>query len=468
MALFIPLHLGIMAFATWTLIVNAQAAVEEEVSSSVDFAREFARSLILSRIASRHPTDIMSDLRRQLPPVRHARLTLTDALGNPLHTNVKDNPESTPPAAPGWFYKMVAPETFRIYLPIGEGLTRYGTLAISTEPSVEINEVWTDVREMLLLLSLAFSALLVVIYFLLGRALAPIAIISAGLERLEQGRYDVRLPVVPVPDLRNIAEKFNALAGTLEHTTEEKDRLGRQMINLQDDERKLIALDLHDEFGPCLFGIRVDALTIKTNAKKADAALEEQLSERAHSILSTTDRLQQHSRSMLKRLRPMSIGVLPLAEVLEDLIESFPNEEVAIDWSVSLPASMASFGETIDLTIYRLTQECLTNAIRHGAPTLINISLQLDDSDSILLKIVDDGQGISSESNPGRGLDGMRQRVAILGGRFSIDSQPQLGTTVSAWIPQSALTEVADTTVHAGDSALQGFVNEAEKGVQKV
>ncbi len=441
MALFIPLHLGIMAFATWTLVVNARAAVEEEVNSNVDFAREFALSMILSRLASKHPADIMRGLQQSLPPARHARLTLTDALGNPLRSNIVEPTLADEADAPEWFYRLVAPETIRISLPIGQGLTRYGTLDISTEPSDEINEVWTDVREMLVLLALAFGALLVVIYFLLGRALAPIAIISAGLEGLEQGRYDIRLPVVPVPDLRKIAEKFNALAGTLEYTTNEKDRLGRQMINLQDNERKSIALDLHDEFGPCLFGIRVDALTISTSAAKADPELSEQLSERAQSILSITNRLQQHSRSMLKRLRPMSIGVLPLEAVLEDLVESFPNDEVIIDWRVMLPESKTTFGETVDLTIYRLTQECLTNSIRHGAPTLITITLQLDETGSILLEIVDDGHGISSQSTPGRGLDGMRQRVAILGGRFSVRSDSNSGTTVTAWIPESALNE---------------------------
>lgn len=440
MAVLILVHVAVMAITAWLLVLNARAAVDEEIRTNLGFARNLSVAIIGSRMQFDRPEDVMGNLQRQLPQARHVRLMLVNAVGNviwPTETDTSASAvEDTETSVPRWFRRFIAPPVQFTSIPISVGLTTYGALVITSEPSDEIEEIWADFRGLFILMVLADGALLVLVRLLIGRALAPIAKISAGLEELEQGRYQTRLATVPVPDLRQIGERFNALAARLEATTHEKERLSRQMLTLQDDERKLVALELHDEFGPCLFGIRVDARAIQAASKGIDPQHGEFLVERSANILSIVDRLQQQSRSTLKRLRPMALGQLPLTGLLENLIDGFRSHELAISrWSLTIPDTPTSFGETIDLTIYRLVQECLTNAVRHAKPSEIDIKLVLEGKEALTLEVGDDGRGLPDEISFGLGLTGMRQRVELLGGHFEMRDRPRGGTLIKAWIP---------------------------------
>lgn len=440
-------HLGIAAMAAWLLILNAREAIQGEVQASLDLSSELTKSIISTVLQLDDPSAVVGTLSEHLPAPRHARIMLLNATGDMLWSQArKRDPAGT--VSPDWFAAMIAPPIRIERIPISLHWTIYGSVVIATEPLDEIDEVWRDFRDLLILFMLAFLALLLLLHLLLGRALQPISIIAAGLEELEQGYYALQLPVITVPDLHRIGVRVNALAKTLDTTTQDKDELGRQLVTLQDDERKLIAMELHDEFGPCLFGIGVDARYVDAASRRISGKDSIILAERAQSILLIVERMQQHSRSMLKRLRPMALGKVPIGDLLEDLIASFATREPGIRWIISSPTDQSTFGETLDLTLYRLVQECLTNAARHAQATCVNIVLSVHDASSdhdqvnrstnktsVLLIVEDNGLGLPENLEYGRGLSGMRQRVQILGGQFEVAVRSGGGTRISASVP---------------------------------
>ncbi len=433
------IHLGVAALAAWLLILNARDAIQDEIQASLDLSTELAKSTVSTALQLEDPTAVLDKLRELLPGPRHVRILLLNAAGDVLWSQ-EQKAVNSQTVSPGWFAALTAPPIHFERIPVSLHWANYGSIVITTEPLDEINEVWTDFRDLLILLSIAFVTLLLLLHNLLGRTLQPISTIAAGLEELQKGHYAMQLPAITVPDLHRIGARVNALATTLENTTQDRDELGRQLVTLQDDERKSIAMELHDEFGPCLFGIRVDARYVDAASQRITGEEGDALAERAQSTLLIVDRLQQQSRSMLKRLRPMALGKVPIGDLLEDLVTSFATREPGIKWTISLPEQRSTFGETVDLTLFRVAQECLTNAARHGHPSCVHITLTVQDetiapTGIIMLCVDDNGKGLPDKLQFGRGLSGMRQRVQILGGSFNVAILDSGGTRVCASVP---------------------------------
>ncbi len=235
--------------------------------------------------------------------------------------------------------------------------------------------------------------------------------------------------------------------------TDAREKLSQQLVTLQDTERKNLAYELHDEIGPCLFGITVDARAIAAKARTLGPVDAAELAERAQAILDIVAHMQEHSRGLLYRLRPMALGEVSLSRLLDDLIERFRQREPQVAWLISLPDELTSCGETVDLTLYRMIQECLTNAARHACATRIEVTLAMLDppaegapgsaKSQLELCVSDNGRGIPVGTPPGLGLTGMSQRVRALGGRFAVMARPGGGTIVRACIPVELL-ELAD------------------------
>ncbi len=113
----------------------------------------------------------------------------------------------------------------------------------------------------------AIGLMTVGLYFILGLILDPLAKLAGGMRELEDGHYGFRLEPPRVRELAAIAGNFNTLAVALDKPTPENSRLYRQLIAVQEDERREISRDLHDEFGPCLFGIMAGTAAIERHAK---------------------------------------------------------------------------------------------------------------------------------------------------------------------------------------------------------
>jgi two-component system, NarL family, sensor histidine kinase UhpB len=279
-------------------------------------------------------------------------------------------------------------------------------------------------------------AMIGVLYFLFGRVLDPLSVLARGLADLERQTYNVRLARPHARELAAIAERFNALALALETVRTENLQLNRRLITAQDDERRRTALELHDEVGPCLFGLRANASSIASAAGDLPDKLRQNVSDRLRDILAIIEQLQTINRSMLDRLRPMALGHIALRELLDQLVRERSRQYPQISFAFTAANILPSYGDSIDLTVYRCVQEALTNAIRHAQATRVTVELNHHEAQMRLdLTVRDDGRGMPPGLPPGFGIRGMQERVEGLGGRYSVDSETGRGTCVCIVIP---------------------------------
>ena len=262
--------------------------------------------------------------------------------------------------------------------------------------------------------------------------------------RIESGSYDVRVEPGGSPELAAICTKLNHLASTLGNAVEDKRRLAERAVSLQDLERKQIAHELHDEFGPYLFSLRAHASALVRLADVREPSAEA-LRTHGSAILEQVNALQQFNRRVLERLRPVGLAELGLHGALEALLrlwgESRP--DVAIETCIS--RSLGETGETAALTIYRIVQEALTNVFRHAGATSVKVTVEPAERQQgttgghgcAMVRIRDNGRGLKPDHKLGFGLTGMHERILALGGTLSVGSS-EGGVTVEAIIPNAA------------------------------
>src|SRR5439155_20634996 len=159
---------------------------------------------------------------------------------------------------------------------------RIGVVEIVSEPKDEIAEVWENTVALGLVALLVNLAMIGILYVVFGRVLDPLTGLAGGLAALEGQNYATRLPRPVQRELAGITDRFNALAQALEATRAENQELAHRLITAQDDERRRTALELHDEVGPSLFGLKVNANSIATTvAAELPDATARKLTERA-------------------------------------------------------------------------------------------------------------------------------------------------------------------------------------------
>ena len=169
-------------------------------------------------------------------------------------------------------------------------------MVIVGEPADEIGEAWHDFSSLALVWLALNAVILAVLYVVLGRMLDPLASLSKGMLHLEEGHYATRLVRRRSRSLRVITQRFNTLAVALDTARDENSRLYRQLITVQEEERRTIANELHDEAGPCLFGITANASSIQISSISSRQAHAE-ISRRVGEILSITERLKVINRA---------------------------------------------------------------------------------------------------------------------------------------------------------------------------
>jgi two-component system, NarL family, sensor histidine kinase UhpB len=212
----------------------------------------------------------------------------------------------------------------------------------------------------------------------------------------------------------------------------------REMASLADqrveEERRLIAHELHDEFGQSVTAIRSLALAIAAQAGERDAAI----GDTARLISDEAARLYDAMHSLIPRLAPLSLDALGLSATLENLVRDWQRRHVAvtIDLEHKLPPDL---GSSVALAVYRVVQEGLINALRHAQATRISIVVD-GTEERIRVSVADDGVGLPADwARPGHfGLRGLTDRVAQLGGRFEVGGAAPHGTRLAAEIPLRA------------------------------
>jgi two-component system sensor histidine kinase UhpB len=261
---------------------------------------------------------------------------------------------------------------------------------------------------------------------------------------VQQGDLAFRLPPLTGLEAHAIGTAFNRMAQAVQdkveaekkaHEAETRLDERREMALLVEqrveEERRLIAHELHDEFGQSVTAIRSLAIAIATQAGARDPPT----GEAARLISDEAARLYDAMHGLIPRLMPLSLDTLGLADTLENLVRDWQRRNPAIALSLEHDLS-APLGPSVTLAIYRVVQEGLINALRHAQASRVAIRVQ-SDGQRIVVSVADDGVGMSSEgSQPGHfGLRGLSERVAHLGGSFTVEQCEPHGVRLSARIP---------------------------------
>lgn len=399
------------------IVLNARTAVRVETRASLATVESLVADTIrLSDTGS--PDTLLQTLDLRFKVLRHVRVAVLDADGDRVGQPAA--PHRSERAAPRWFADLIMPPIERHTLPIAVNGRQLGTAQITTQPLDEIDEIWGYARALSLTTLAINVAMLIALYVALGRILAPLRRLGAGLTQLEHHDYTARLEPPGARELAVIADRFNKVAAALGEVRAANGRLNRQLLTAQDDERRRTALELHDEFGPCLFALEANAASIGRIASGSAEPSREKLAARATEISAIVAQVQTVNRELLNRLRPHGLGQAPLATCLDLLLRGFSQRHPGLTFEGHFDGLARGYGDLVDLTVFRCVQESATNAVRHGGATRVEATVT-EAAGQIDVTIRDNGSGIPPEHGTGLGLSGMRERVEALGGTFALD-----------------------------------------------
>jgi protein-histidine pros-kinase len=284
-----------------------------------------------------------------------------------------------------------------------------------------------------LLLVMVILAMAGAVYVIVRRGLRPVGQIQSALSQLQAGALATRLPHFRVKDLDNISDSFNHCAQALQSAAAQRRALNLRLIAVEEEERRRLARELHDELGQCLTAIKVDAAFMEREAREVLPGIVAC----ARGVGEVVDSIMALIRSMLTRLRPHELETVGLKGTLQDLVTGW-QARVADRFSCSLQfeGPVDTLSPQLNITLYRLIQECLTNAVRHSRARVIAIRVQVD-ATRVQLRVTETevAAGTVPDASGGTGLDGMRERVAAQGGELQLLWQPTGGMLLSAWMP---------------------------------
>jgi two-component system sensor histidine kinase UhpB len=316
--------------------------------------------------------------------------------------------------APQWFADLLTiPQTGASFPIMVEG-KRAGDIVFSPDVSWEIYEKWIGFLAMIVAAAVLTLTTGIIAYFTVGTALRPLEELAAGLTRMRSGDYSRAIPVAGPPEIRRSCQQANDLARRLNTLSIDNRDLLRKIVSLQDDERRDIARELHDELGPLLFGIRAGVIALSDSAlagRGLDAAATD-------NILQSVEALQQANRRILDHLRPLHIQELGLVTSIGTFVQHARVQSPSIAVSSRIDPRLDELDGPLSQTVYRVIQESVTNALRHAKASSIDIDAQLNGSE-LTVETSDDGIGFA-EARFGRGLTGMQERVRALSGTFEV------------------------------------------------
>jgi two-component system, NarL family, sensor histidine kinase UhpB len=463
--------------------------------------------------------------------------------------------------APEWFVDLVKPDMPLINLPVAGG-----NVTITVDASRSIVDAWDDLKNLMLLILVFLTAVNVVVFFFIGRALKPVTTVLEGLKRMERGEFDARMPRFALPEFDAISHTFNGMADGLAESHAENRRLaliakqsgdailihdlegrisywnpaaerlfgwpaaqivgqsatliapperlaefkahsetirargvvdhvetqrvardGRrievalsaaplvdpardevigEICSLRDitevkrareaeaelaqnreltqviqsrleEERHAIARELHDELGQCVTAIKTIGSVIANRTEGTSPEIHQS----AKTIVSVAGHMYDSVHGIIRQLRPSALDHLGLRETLEEAVANWRRLNPEIECRLELEGALDALGERVNITAYRIVQECMTNVMKHASArnaVIAVIRREQAGEDRLEITVRDDGKGLGERNQRDAtrfGLMGMRERTEALGGSFSIDSRPGEGLTVRVSIP---------------------------------
>lgn len=446
---------ALTAGAVW--ILNTRSATRVEIEASLEVAQGFANATIQD-LASQGRLDQLSDrLLDELRNLRHVRLLLmADGKLTMLAPSTSDG-QHVSRWAPKWFAALVQPDMSGRSIRVISA-SRADPVIVIGEPADEIAEAWRDFASLAIIWLTLNSLVIGLLYVVLGRVLDPLSSLARGMQSLKGGRYTTRLEPSRVKEIALITDRFNGLAGNLDSAREETSQLYRRLIARQEQVRREIAHELHDEAGACLFGIAANASSIKSFVDRVEDEHSTEIDDHVGEILNETDRLKAMNRAILKQLRPGPIGQVELSQLIKELVSDLQSAHLASHILVTVDGLARSYGEAIDLTLYRCIQEGATAALRKGNAKTVYINIaevsERRKGHPILRATLRfDGTRLSTPKSKDLTIATMAERVRAMSGTCAVKNSKASGTTIRIDIPIKRTALAASSLELAGGSS---------------
>jgi two-component system sensor histidine kinase UhpB len=430
-ALFIAAMIGLQ-------LRGMRDSVNEEV-----VAANLVASQLLHRTAwayAAQGTPALLGFLQNLGRIRSNDVTLYDAAGRELYVS-PPSPYKAGRDAPEWFAALISPAPSQRSIEFPDG-----RLVVQANASRAVLDAWDDLAWLAGIALALAAAIHLLVYWLVGRATAPFARIVEALEALQRGRFDVSLPPLPGHEAAAIGSAFNSMVGQVRDRIETEKRAVRAETQLSDSreltrwidqrveqERRMIARELHDELGQSVTAMRSMALSIAQRSADAETARAARL------IADESSRLYDAMHGIIPRLTPLVLDSFGLAEALADLVERTRSSHPAVAIETRVELGAAPLAPEAALALYRTAQEGITNALRHGQARRIALAVGAADG-RITLRLSDDGRGLPADGIPRSGHHGLRwltERVEGLGGTLGIEAAEPSGVRLTASLPMA-------------------------------
>jgi two-component system sensor histidine kinase UhpB len=317
-------------------------------------------------------------------------------------------------------------------------------------------------------LALAISG---VLGFVLARSLTmPLKEAIGALRAIRGGNYRVHLPVSAGGEVGELQASIGEMSVALDESKKDlenkvaertrdllasrnealradadKRKLIQKVNNIIEDERKSIAIEIHDELNASLIAVRLEAQSIAQLASKAaPAPAIDGIGQKAQSITKLALDLYASGRRLVRRLRPEVLDMLGLHGAVEEMLRHYDSGS-GCRFEFQSEGDFARLESELAISAYRIVQEALSNVLKHARANSAHVTLALSDPENALhITVADNGVGFDpGSSSEGIGIIGMRERVYALHGRFELRSSPGEGTVVHITLPLTRATAVS-------------------------
>ncbi len=303
-----------------------------------------------------------------------------------------------------------------------------------TTLTLQLSDNVDSVLEFVLVFALIGTLVSVVVNWLVLRAtFQPLDELERTVDQVRQGNFSVRAskPDFGDPNIDALSQTMNGMLDTVERYRAQLHSLSMQVVNAQEEERKRIARELHDDTAQVLTAQLLRLKTMEAVGQKLDPQDLGQLIEMTAEAL-------EDVRHMAHELRPPSIDDLGLHASVESLAAQF-RDRFSIPIEYRLQGSKRRLPSGVEIAMYRIIQEALTNVAKHSNAASAIVTIGNDDQ-SVWAIVEDRGDGfepgsIDRSDGSGLGLFGMQERTALFNGKLKIDSSPGRGTRVDVRIP---------------------------------
>lgn len=313
-------------------------------------------------------------------------------------------------------------------------------LYIYGAPEAENEEIFTTVYQVFGILLFSYVLTLLLLNISVREKLKPLRSLSLALDQIAEGRDTVNVDPGDIEEIRSLVSHYQTMADSLHLRKQKVQHLRARLATLQERERQGLARELHDNLGQLITGIRVQSYLLKQQANSPAFV------QRTASLLEhQCEEVQTGIRQITHQLYPVALHRVGLVVALQDMLKRWA-EIHGIALSCHFPNTIISMSPERDMHLYRITQEALSNIVKHAHATAVSVSLDVKDTQLILV-IKDNGIGIAPINHThhdGLGMESMRERASLIRASFKVTSKN--GTALSLSVP---LTEQKESNKNA-------------------